>query len=402
MTEKSNHDLSSHALEVFACPSDYVPSKFFTKYNQAYVAPIYHRNLSDIARSTNTDALRLWGWTFDRLSEQIGNRTDAREFGRYVSDHRDGIIPCGSSLTTEIFKSAYLRVHEALASARVIDESSLRELSAIVCPLDLSFWDIGSKERPQWWPKASQTVENLQSSEDWERTGALALTALDEGTLIFAEGPLISEKEDLQSSHFSLIPFGYRVAGKQLPSAERIFSLLQRPTWSLDSLHPKLLSIFDAPLPEWTPDDHEGIKIGDLLLLPLLGRIHSANINCWQYWRGLESLVFPSAPLAQNGSAVTDTHSWSMESGGRRVFSGFSWINGPLRRLKFRYDGHGLFSVSDRPWLESTLDRFDLKLAFVLRHDYRIRKSEYSDEHETVSAAKLLGMDKIIVPEFSL
>src|ERR1035437_7431233 len=209
MTDESKDDLFGHTLEVFACPPDYSPSRFFTKYNKAYVPPIYHSNLTDVARSTSTDVLRLWGWTFDRLSEQTGNRKDAQEFGRYVSDHRDGIIPCGSSLTTEVFKSAYLRVLEALASTKLIDESSHLELSAIVCPLDLSLWQIGSNERPKWWPKASQTTGTLHSSEDWEKTSEIALASASGGSLVFAEGPLYSNEDVLQSSYFTLIPFGY-------------------------------------------------------------------------------------------------------------------------------------------------------------------------------------------------
>jgi hypothetical protein len=401
MTDESKDDLSSHTLEVFACPPDYSPSRFFDKYNKAYVPPIYHSNLTDVARSTGTDVLQLWGWTFDRLSEQIGNRKDAQEFGRYVSDHRDGIIPCGSSLTTEVFKSAYLRVLEALASTNLIDESSCSELSAIVCPLDLSLWQIGSNERPQWWPRTYQTAGTLQSSDDWEKTSEIAMTSVNGGSLVFAEGPLVSNNDELQSSNFSLIPFGYRVTGKQLPSPEQIFRLLQRANWSLDSLHPKMLSIFNAPLTEWIPDNHEGIKIGDLLLLPLLARIHSTNINCWQYWRGINPLVFPSEPLARVGSAAMHTRSWSLEDEGRSVFSGFSWINGPMRRLKFRYGEYGQFGIVDNKWLESILGVFNLRLGFVLKHDYRIRKSEYS-EHETSSFAKLLRMDGIIVPDLVL
>ena len=95
------------------------------------------------------------------------------------------------------------------------------------------------------------------------------------------------------------------------------------------------------------------------------------------------------------------TRSWSLEDGGRSVFSGFSWINGPMRRLKFRYGEYGQFGTVDRKWLESILDEFDLRLGFVLRHDYRIRKSEHS-EHETSSFAKLLRMDGIIVPDIAL
>jgi hypothetical protein len=162
-----------------------------------------------------------------------------------------------------------------------------------------------------------------------------------------------------------------------------------------------MLSIFDAPLTDWVPDDHEGIRIGDLRLLPLLARVHSTNINCWQYWRGINPLVFPSEPLAQVGNAVMHTRSWSLEDGSRSFFSGFSWINGPMSRLKFRYGEYGQFGIVDPKWLESMLGKFNLKLGFVLRHDYRIRKSEHS-EHETSSFAKLIRIDGIIVPDFAL
>lgn len=43
---------SRHSIEVFACPSDYKPTRFFTRYCKQYVAPIYHMHLSEIARTT--------------------------------------------------------------------------------------------------------------------------------------------------------------------------------------------------------------------------------------------------------------------------------------------------------------------------------------------------------------
>lgn len=72
-----------------------------------------------------------------------------------------------------------------------------------------------------------------------------------------------------------------------------------------------------------------------------------------------------------------------------------------MQRLKFRYGQYGQFGIVDHKRLESILHEFDLRLGFVLRHDYRIRKSEHS-EHETSSFAKLLGMDGIIVPDLAL
>jgi len=388
---------SSHSLEVFACPSDYAPSRFFARYNKSFVPPIYHKNLSDIGRSTNIDVIRLWGWTFDRLGERLGIRRDAQEFGSYVSDRRDGSIPCAASTVSEVFKSAYLRVLEALASTNLIDEASLRELSAIVCPLDLSFWKIGVYERPQWWPRISQSKENLQSSKEWEGTSELALKTLDGGDLIFAEGPITSEKDDLQSISFSLIPFGYQVVGKRLPTPERIYGLLNRPVWSLDSMHPKILSIFDARLPEWTPDGQEGIGVGDLLIVPLLARIDSTNINCWQYWRGMNPLVFPAVHLAKDGAAAVDDYTWSLTDQGRSVFSGFNWTNGPIRRLRFQFGECGQFAICDRAWLEAFLGKNNLDLGFALKQEYRIRKSEYS-EHDSSSFVKLLNFKQFISP----
>ena len=55
-------------------------------------------------------------------------------------------------------------------------------------------------------------------------------------------------------------------------------------------------------------------------------------------------------------------------------FAGRIRINGPIRRLKFRYGEYGQFGIVDPKWLESILGRFKLKLGFVLRHDYKIRK----------------------------
>jgi len=384
-----------HSLEVFACPPDYAPSRFFGKYNKSFVAPIYHMNLTEIGRSTNIDVIKLWGWSFDQLADRVGLRRDAGEFGRYVADHREGMIPCAASTVSDVFKSAYLRVLEALSSANMIDAASLRALSAVVCPVDFSFWKIGTKERPGWWPEAPQNKGGLQSSEEWERTSELALKVLDETNVIFAEGPLSSEMNELQSISFSLIPFGYRVVGRHLPSPEQVFNLLSRPVWSIDSMHPKALSIFEAPLAEWMADRHEGTHIGDLSMLPLLARIDSTNINCWQYWRGMSPLVFPAAYLAKGAAAEAGDQCWNLVDEGLTVFSGYNWTRGPMRRLGFKYGEYGQFATCNHAWLESFLCENDLKLGFVLKHNYRIRKSEHA-EYGSSSFAKMLNVDQII------
>jgi hypothetical protein len=277
----------------------------------------------------------------------------------------------------------------------MIDGASLRALSAIVCPVDFSFWDIGVRQRPDWWPEAKQNKEGLQPSDEWEKTSELALKVIDESELIFAEGSLSSAKDELQSSRFSVVPFAYRVLGTELPTPEQIFKLLRRSLWSQDGVHSRPLSFFDVPLPEWTPDGQEGIHIDDLLLLPLLARIHSTNINCWQYWRGTSPLAFPAAHLTKGGTCSASSEGWALNVAGRTVFSGFNWTNGPMLRLRFQFGECGQFATCDSAWLKSFLGKQNLKVGFALNHEYRIRKSEYS-EYEKSDFTKLINFERLI------
>jgi hypothetical protein len=385
---------SKHSLEVFACPSDYSPTRFFTRYCKQYVAPIYHMHLSEIGRTKGTDIIQLWGWTFDRLADKLAIKRDADDFGGYVAQRKDGTIPCASSRVSEVYKSAYLRVLEALWSANLLDDATYRALSTIVCPVDFSFWDIGVIERPGWWPQASTKMEGLESKDEWQRTSELASRDIDGKQLIFAAGPCSAPDDELQSIRFSLVPFGYKVTGSRLPTPERIAELLYRPTWSVDVMQNKRLSFFEVPLSKWESSGQEGIRIGDLLLVPLLARIESTNINCWQYWRGMSPLMFPTAPLAR-GTVAVGPKEWSLEADSKRVFSGYNWTQGPLQRLRFNFNDAGQFASADPTWLEAALNERGFKLAFVLSHEYRIRKSEYSD-HDESTFAKLLHFSSLI------
>lgn len=386
---------SRHSLKVFACPPDYSPTRFFNRYCKQYVAPIYYMHLSEIGRYTHVNAIQLWGWTFDQLADELAIKKDAHDFGGYVAQRKEGTIPCASSRVSEVFKSAYLRVLDALWSAKLLDDASFRALSSVVCPVDFSFWNIGVIERPAWWPQASTGKERLESSDEWRQTSDIALRDIEGRHLIFAAGPCSSPDEELQSIRFSLVPFGYRISGPRLPTPERIADLLDPPTWSVDVMNRKQLSFFEVPLSEWEASRQEGLRIGDVMLLPLLARINSTNINCWQYWRGTSPLMFPTELLAQ-GTASVEESGWHLEHDGRRTFSGFDWTRGPMQRLRFQFNDCGQFATADRTWLEGALAEHKLKLGFVLSHEYRIRKSEYADDHEESTFAKLINFSSLI------
>jgi len=380
MTDRDGK-VSEGYSEVFACPPDYVPTRFFQKYNIGFVPPVYRDSLIAIGRSTRVDIVQLWGWTFDRLADRVGIGTDTHAFSRYTHDHRDGNIICASSRVSEVFKSSYLRVLEALEHARLIDRAVLRALSANVCPIDLSFWKIGFSDRPEWWPAASPKSTTLSSIEGWESTGSLALKIIESGQLLYMQGPFVRLEEDpLQESTFQLIPFAYQVSGPAIPDAAHVAKRLIRASWTINPEEKSALSVFNVPLAEWTAEDQHAFQIGDLTFVPLLAKVNVININCWQCERGLHRPVFPSAYLLGEGRASYDEKSWKYVENEEIPFVGRDWVAGPIDRMaKTEIVQHGQFAEIDCKWLDRILAENSFELAFVQEHTYWTRKNDYSD-----------------------
>lgn len=383
--------------EVFACPPDYVPTRFFQKYNIGFVPPVYRDSLIAIRRTIGLDVVQLWGWTFDRLTERVGSGTDTHAFSSYTHDHRDGNIMCASSRVSEVFKSSYLRTLEALEHARLIDRAVLRALSANVCPIDLSFWKIGFSGLPEWWPAASQQSKPLSSIEGWERTGALALKIIEGGQLFYMQGPFVRLEEDpLQQSTFRLIPFAYQISGPAIPGAVQVARGVLRASWTINPEEKSALSVFDVPLDQWTEEDQRAFQVGDLSVVPLVANVNTINTNCWQCERGLHRPVFPSTYLIGEGRASYDERSWKYVEGEEELFVGRDWVAGPIGRMgKTEVVQHGQFATIDRKWLDRILAENSFELGFVQEHTYWVRKNDYSD-YEKSQFFDYLNLRRII------
>lgn len=384
MTERDDK-ASEGYTEVFACPPDYVPTRFFQKYNIGFVPPVYRDSLIAIGRSTRVDIVQLWGWTFDRLAEHVGIGTDTHAFSSYTHDHRDGNIMCASSRVSEVFKSSYLRVLEALEHVRLIDRAVLRALSANVCPIDLSFWKIGFSERPEWWPAASPKSTTLSSIEGWESTGSLALKIIESGQLLYMQGPFVRLDEDpLQQSTFRLIPFAYQISGPAIPDAAEVARRLMRASWVIDPEAKSALSVFDVALDQWTEQDQRAFQIGDLRVVPLVAKTNTINTNCWQCERGLHRPAFPSTYLLGEGRASYDERSWKYVENEKELFVGRDWVAGPNDRMaKTEVVQHGQFAEIDCKWLDGILAENSFELAFIQEHTYWTRKNDHSDPEKS-------------------
>jgi hypothetical protein len=385
------------SLEVFSCPSDYAPSYFFTRYSGAFLAPIFRESLAALGRSKGIDAIQLWGWTFDNLSEKIGINRDVNQISRYAQDHREGHIMGSSTRVSEVYKSSYLRVLEALHASGKINRSQLFEFSAKICPVDLSLWNIGFSQRPDWWPSARPRGAGVNAVEAWEATAILALQEDAGARLFYAAGVFAEGNENsLQKSAFRLTPFAYKVVGGKIPEAARVEKLLKSASWSVDPEANSALSALNAPLSGWSADQQHGFRIGDLLVLPLAARVQTTNINSWQCARELLPPVLPSAYLVGEGEVERDENSWRYLEDGVPLFTGQDWLDGPIDRIKDSgFIRHGQFAFADRNWLDRLLAEKECKLAFVQEHIYLVRKDEYS-EPETSHFFAYLGLDRLI------
>jgi hypothetical protein len=385
-------------VEIFSCPANYVPSRFFTAYMTGFVAPLYRNTLSEIKRESSVDTIRLWGWAFDKLAEKVGIRTGVGQFPNYTNDLQEGNIVCATSPASEIYISSYLRVLAALEYIHTIDRTTLRRLSAQACPVDFSFWRIAYSACPPWWPLHPDT-DGIDTLVAWADIRSLALKPVDGGKLIFVEGALPAKLGNpLQDFAFRLTPFGYRVVGPEIPDPVTVAMALRRPEWTVNAGSRTALSTFGTPLSSWEPEDQHLFVVGDLRVVPLLAAVQPVSANCWQIGRGTHPPAFPSIFLADGGAPSFGNDSWVYEERGEAVFVGKDWLSGPIGRVKkTAFVQHGQFAAVNYGWLDRTLAANHYKLAFVGEHSYRVRKDEHS-EPKTSGFYEYVGLETVISP----
>jgi hypothetical protein len=70
---------------------------------------------------------------------------------RFVHRLNDRVVPGASFHLSEIYRSAFLRALAWFHQLRKISEFDYAMYSARTCPVDLSCWEIKTKDVPEWW-----------------------------------------------------------------------------------------------------------------------------------------------------------------------------------------------------------------------------------------------------------
>jgi hypothetical protein len=386
-------------LQVLAqCPSTYAASLFFTRYNRAFLPPHFADTAEKISKKTRTNFTQLWAWEFERLMKSLGIPEEVGDVSSYTQGGRSkGNLPGASSRVSEVFKSAFVRCVAWFHLQKILSKEECLEYSMTVCPIDVSLWDIKTGAPPDWWPRSGVQSKEISTLPEWNQCCQLSDLNVNRYKILAAEGAVIPATEQLRS-HFSLIPFAYSIHGPVGDVCKKIHRSLKQTFWMKYPVSEHLIAVFDGPnVDDWVPLYDPSDTFDGLEVYPLVAGMRFLHINVWQYWRGIHPPLFPTPHLfAQKGSVGHDAESWYYEKNGQRVFEGRDWRIGNIERTDEKeYQLTGQYALCDSEWVDEFLEKYGLRLAYVLHMSVLQRNREYEDPKESRSCA-LLNLSSIV------
>ncbi len=377
----------------------YIPNDFFKKYIKTILAPIYLDRANEIEKRTGIPFIKLWAYNAEAIAKDENIKLIPNHYF-YGHSKNDKFLIGFSTKVSEIYRSAFLRVLYSVK--KVIPDDFYLEYSFATLPVDLSFWKISSNRMPKYWPKLAKTkTEQKDLSLIQFKTPVSTLLKYKENnfSILGASGAICPETGWYESpSHsFSLIGFGYKVIGKNLPTAEEVSREI---LWSPQTLI--IPTKADRPLNflENYPlfDVHtEPIQIKDLVVFPLVTRNKDLTIGLWQYYRDKNQSFNIVDELRNSLKIEIKQNRWAyIDKEDNEIIVFEDWLDGLQERYEFEMPiPHGQQILINNEFLNSLLENNNLRLGFLLKTTFRNKKYSY-DEIEVINDYDLLGISNII------
>jgi hypothetical protein len=388
-------DLEAKYAQLRTPPTEFQPSRFFTENIRGFLPPYYFDQASEIANRSGFDFVKDWAFESDQLIDELGVKEELGSAAGYMNDHSEGPIYSFSTKLSEIYKSAFIRVAKHYFDRGRMPDWKYYNLSDKTVPIDLSFWAIAPRKTPSWWP------QNIEASvmSDYERgistfsvDGKLETLPNFDGKIVIGLDGAVKPKEGWQKgisrTRVCLLSFLYEVKGPKLPSAEEIISKIE---YLPDFIVPPSTSentIAYLRNTNCVVLEPEPIEISDIIVHPMLGRVHQEVINIWQWWRGYHSTFSPKSDLGKCVGVESAKDCWEY-FGKSKVSIGQSveWIDGLLERASTSHEApHGTYYLIDKKYLDSVVQKSRLRMAHVVQFSHRPgadRKREFKTAKET-------------------
>lgn len=271
-------------------------------------------------------------------------------------------------------------------------------------PVNLSFWKILPSPSPKWWPKLidneGKNVEDKISTIRFkEPIEDIANYKKDNRIILAAEGAIKPAKgsQENPTHSFSLIGFGYKVLGPDLPEPEEISrEILYAPqTVFIPSKAERPLSFLENSV--YFDIYSDSIQVRDLVIVPLVTRNRDLIIGLWQYFRDYDNALNVVQKFRSGLNIGIKDNSWTYEDGnGNEIIVFKDWIEGLQERYEFKMPiPHGHYVSIDEKYLTEKLKEKGLKLGYILKTTYRSRKYTH-DEVQQMDNYKFVNVSRII------
>lgn len=385
--------------------ASYQINNFFNKYIQGFLPTIYHNNAIQISLRIGFDFMKQWSYTSDELVKELGIKEKAEEIMRYMGANIESSLPGMSTMLSEVYRSAYLRVLHFLFMKEKLSTDEYFTFSFETLPIDLSLWKIEQGKCPTWWVELQGKYDS-NSQMDTRATGLVSqVTELikkdEQFKLLALEGP-VKPRGDWRNKidvSISLIGFAYRVLGKDFPNPKEVArEIIYNEAGTLNPRTDRPFTMLESNDFFSLSNPKSSIIIKDLEIYPLVCRYLPLAKTIWQWFR-YHSLKFG---LPVELTRVLDLR---IEGGnlngylknGELAFISREWSEGMLERLnEDSFVPFGQYIKMDKEKLNLLLDANHLRIGYIMQTTYK-NKKEFHRKVEEYTDYQLIGVSKIII-----
>ena len=387
---KGERDLTFDQLpKIIAPPPSYKVSGWFHENIKIILPPIYLIRAEKITTYITPDFIRTWSYNAEIIAKEsnieiIANRTFRDRF------QSDGFLRQYSPIIGEVYKSAFLRLVNGFYKPEKPNISL--DFAFMTLPIDLSLWHVLPNSIPKWWPslqREKSTKKTLTMINLKKPIKSVVTLRSRQNIVIAAEGvikPSEGWKKNPEHS-FTLIGFGYRVLGANIPNAENVYKQISH----LGTTNPEELGIIGNHKYSDLP---KSLKIEDIEIVPIVRRNDGPNISTWQFFRTLTP-PFNVANEIKRDLAIkkaqrADCLSYKNQQA-KNIITYQYWLAG-LQERYHTYEmpiPHGHHLSIDEGFIVSKLHENDFKLGYVFNTIFRVQEHDYS-EVKTIKSYELI------------
>lgn len=385
---------------------DYLLKEGLEKFINAILPPqTYYDVAQKFGKKMGKPFIKIWQYNAEILAKQEKIDIDSNQFFFYGRHENDRFLLGFSTKVAEVYRSIFLRILHDFYDKKLISSTDYLKYSFPCLPIDLSFWNILPNYPPKFWPKQIESrdtneKENIFTIQLSTPIESMIKPNKNNKVILAAEGAireLVDDYVEDPEHSFSLIGFGYKMVGPNLPQSDKeIYNQIFKPTTIISEKSNSPLNFLNNL--EFYDIFSESFVIKDLAIVPIVTRNKPLPVSLWQIFRFINGPPFNIVKnIRANLKLITKENRWAYQDNEVEIFIFQDWIEG----LKERYEPkmplpHGHYVLADNNYLKEILEKDDLRLAYILKTCFRHKKYLHHEVEEIIDF-KLLNIGKIIL-----